>query len=72
VIVVSKFKTEKEAIELANDTSYGLGAGLHSSGFMFFRTFVSVSSLMILSEDADQCMRVSTALEAGTVCIQIA
>jgi len=48
VIVVSKFKTEEEAVELANDTSYGLGAGLHS-------------------KDADQCMRVSSALEAGTV-----
>lgn len=48
VIVVSKFKTEEEAIQLANDTSYGLGAGLHS-------------------KDADQCMRVSSALEAGTV-----
>jgi len=48
VLVVGKFKTEEEAIELANNTSYGLGAGLHS-------------------KDADQCMRVSSALEAGTV-----
>ncbi|TFK55757.1 NAD-aldehyde dehydrogenase [Heliocybe sulcata] len=48
VLAVAKFKTEEEAIELANDTSYGLGAGLHSN-------------------DANQCMRVSSALEAGTV-----
>lgn len=48
VLVIGKFKTEAEAISLANDTSYGLGAGLHSS-------------------DANQCMRVSSALEAGTV-----
>jgi len=48
VLAVGKFKTEEEAIALANDTSYGLGAGLHSN-------------------DASQCMRVSSALEAGTV-----
>jgi aldehyde dehydrogenase (NAD+) len=48
VLSVGRFKTEKEAIFLANDTTYGLGAGLHSS-------------------DANQCMRVATALEAGTV-----
>ncbi|KAH0840028.1 aldehyde dehydrogenase domain-containing protein [Lanmaoa asiatica] len=48
VLSVGKFKTEEEAIALANDTTYGLGAGLHSN-------------------DANQCMRVSSALEAGTV-----
>ncbi|KAF9452466.1 aldehyde dehydrogenase [Macrolepiota fuliginosa MF-IS2] len=48
VLSVGKFKTEGEAITLANETSYGLGAGLHSN-------------------DANQCMRVSSALEAGTV-----
>ncbi|KAH8106050.1 NAD-aldehyde dehydrogenase [Cristinia sonorae] len=48
VLAVGKFKTEEEGIKLANDTSYGLGAGLHSN-------------------DASQCMRVSQALEAGTV-----
>jgi len=48
VLSVGVFKTEEEAIALANDTSYGLGAGLHSN-------------------DANQCMRVSSALEAGTV-----
>ncbi|TFY83823.1 hypothetical protein EWM64_g184 [Hericium alpestre] len=48
VLSVGKFSTEEEAIALANDTTYGLGAGLHSN-------------------DASQCMRVSTALEAGTI-----
>jgi len=48
VLSVGKFKTEDEAVALANDTTYGLGAGLHSN-------------------DANQCMRVSSALEAGTV-----
>lgn len=31
VLAVGVFKTEEEGIALANDTSYGLGAGLHSS-----------------------------------------
>jgi len=31
VLSVGIFRTEEEAIALANDTSYGLGAGLHSS-----------------------------------------
>ena len=31
VLCVGKFHTEEEAIKLANDTNYGLGAGLHSS-----------------------------------------
>ncbi|KAJ7499008.1 aldehyde dehydrogenase domain-containing protein [Mycena latifolia] len=48
VLAVGKFKTEEEAIMLANDTSYGLGAGLHSN-------------------DANQCMRVASALDAGTI-----
>ncbi|GLB33715.1 putative aldehyde dehydrogenase family protein [Lyophyllum shimeji] len=48
VLSVGRFRTEDEAIFLANDTSYGLGAGLHST-------------------DANQCMRVASALEAGTV-----
>ncbi|KAJ7179905.1 aldehyde dehydrogenase domain-containing protein [Mycena crocata] len=48
VLSVGRFKTEEEAILLANDTSYGLGAGLHSN-------------------DANQCMRVASALDAGTI-----
>ncbi|KDQ64863.1 hypothetical protein JAAARDRAFT_118917 [Jaapia argillacea MUCL 33604] len=48
VLSLAKFHSEEEVIALANDTSYGLGAGLHS-------------------KDANQCMRVSSALEAGTV-----
>jgi aldehyde dehydrogenase (NAD+) len=50
VLSVGKFTTEEEAIKLANSTTYGLGAGLHS-------------------KDAGQCIRVSNALEAGTVWI---
>jgi len=31
VLSVGKFRTEQEAIDVANDTTYGLAAGLHSS-----------------------------------------
>ena len=31
VLSVGRFGSESEAIALANDTSYGLGAGIHSS-----------------------------------------
>ncbi|KIL70143.1 hypothetical protein M378DRAFT_117042 [Amanita muscaria Koide BX008] len=48
VLSVGRFGSEEEAITLANDTNYGLGAGVHSN-------------------DANQCMRVSSELEAGTV-----
>lgn len=73
VLAVGKFRTEEEAIELANNTSYGLGAGLHSSEFRIcfnVERFLDVSSdytPFIVPGDANQCMRVSSALEAGTV-----
>ena len=34
VLSVGKFNTEEEAIKLANNTTYGLGAGLHSSALL--------------------------------------
>lgn len=37
VLSVGKFHTEQEAIDLANDTNYGLAAGLHSSISLYFR-----------------------------------
>lgn len=33
VVAVAKFKTEEEVIEMANDTSYGLAAGLHTKDY---------------------------------------
>jgi aldehyde dehydrogenase (NAD+) len=68
VLSVGKFKTEDEAITLANNTDYGLSAGLHSSEILFpdFENFDYGPSC---AEDADQCMRVTSALEAGTVSI---
>ena len=33
VVAVAKFKTEEEVIELANDTSYGLAAGIHTKDY---------------------------------------
>ena len=31
VLALGRFETEEEAVELANATTYGLAAGLHSS-----------------------------------------
>ena len=33
VVAVAKFPTEEEVIELANDTSYGLAAGIHTKDY---------------------------------------
>jgi aldehyde dehydrogenase (NAD+) len=48
VCAISKFKDESQAIELGNDTSYGLAAAVHTTSL-------------------DTAIRVSNALEAGTV-----
>lgn len=50
VLAVIPFDTEADAIKMANDTEYGLGAG-------------------IFSENGARCLRVSSALEVGTVFI---
>ena len=65
VIAVGKFHTEQEAIDLANDTTYGLAAALHSSNRFRFRLLNPI--LICILADQAQCHRVSTALEAGTV-----
>jgi hypothetical protein len=85
VLSVGKFTTEEQAIKLANNTAYGLGAGLHSStlfasglvSFGVLRSFAvwrrigpsrrELANYSRLPDDANQCMRVSSALEAGTV-----
>lgn len=33
VVAIAKFKTEEEVIELANDTTYGLAAGIHTKDY---------------------------------------
>lgn len=33
VVSIAKFKTEEEVIELANDTTYGLAAGIHTKDY---------------------------------------
>ena len=66
VLSVGKFHTEQEAIDLANDTTYGLAAGLHSSSYLYFRP---PPRLITLVADQAQCHRVSSALEAGTASV---
>ena len=65
VLSVGKFRTEQEAIDLANDTTYGLAAGLHSSSHFVFT--LHRRRLIVMIADQAQCHRVSSALEAGTV-----
>ncbi|RSH82124.1 aldehyde dehydrogenase (NAD(P)(+)) ald5 [Saitozyma podzolica] len=48
VVVISKFSTESEALTLANSSTFGLAAAVHTN-------------------DARQAMRVTAALDAGTV-----
>lgn len=50
VLAVIPFDTEEEAIQMANDTEYGLAAG-------------------IFSENGGRCIRLSSALQAGTLWI---
>jgi aldehyde dehydrogenase (NAD+) len=33
VVTVTKFKTEEEVLELANNTTYGLAAGIHTNDY---------------------------------------
>ena len=33
VVAIAKFSSEEEVIELANDTSYGLAAGIHTKDY---------------------------------------
>lgn len=65
VLAVGKFHTEQEAIDLANDTTYGLAAALHSSNRFHFHLLNPILNCILA--DQAQCHRVSTALEAGTV-----
>lgn len=52
VVAISKFKSEEEVIDFANDTSYGLAAGIHT-------------------KDYERAIRVTSALEAGTVWVNM-
>lgn len=52
VVAIAKFKTEEEVIEAANDTTYGLAAGIHT-------------------KDYERAIRVTGALEAGTVWVNM-
>lgn len=52
VVAIARFKTEEEVIEMANDTTYGLAAGIHT-------------------KDYERAIRVTSALEAGTVWVNM-
>lgn len=71
VLVVSKFKTEEEALRIANDTTYGLGAAVFTGTLPSFGAFfiqdLTLNSPSDFIGDAKQAMRVSADLQAGSV-----
>lgn len=68
VLAVGRFSTEEEAIELANNTSYGLGAGLHSSGSLVYLSEV-VAPESKLGHCAFRLFRGRESSDAGFVSI---
>jgi acyl-CoA reductase-like NAD-dependent aldehyde dehydrogenase len=71
-VVIIPFENEDEGIRIANDTTYGLGAGLHSKGLSRPRVlnfFLRCQHVLFSLADADQIMRVGQQLKAGTVWI---
>ena len=57
MLSVGKFTTEEEGIKLANDTTYGLGAGLHSSTSRRYRLNFSLRPAVIVARgSAPSCL----------------
>ena len=71
VLCVETFKTEEEALKMANDTEYGL-AGQHS----WFSSRVGINLICtvgsIYTQDISRAIRIWRHVEAGTVCINCA
>jgi aldehyde dehydrogenase (NAD+) len=65
---VRTFKTEEEAIQLANDTTYGLGCRSSHS----FHDFADLLLATIYTADIARALRVAGQIEAGTVGINSA
>ena len=73
VLAVRTFKTEEEAIKLANDTTYGL-----SCKFTLLLTsiyggmYTDISLATVYTQDIARALRVASQIEAGTVGINSA
>ncbi len=70
VVSIAKFKTEEEVIELANDTTYGLAAGMpfHDTSTIFAPTDLVAG---IFTKDYERAIRVTSALKAGTTWVNL-
>jgi aldehyde dehydrogenase (NAD+) len=70
VLTIRTFKTEEEAIELANDTSYGLSCKCFRT---FFTAYVThFSAACIFTASIPRALRIAKHLEAGNVNINTA
>jgi len=67
VLVLTTFTTEAEAIEIANDTTYGLSGERDSCCLALTLWLTSRATAQIYSKDITRVLRVSAALETGNV-----
>lgn len=70
-ISIKTFRTEDEVLQLANDTSYGLGGEYCEAIFPYIDRLTRIEATVYTS-DVARALRVAGKLEAGTVGINSA
>ena len=76
VLCVETFKTEAEALELANDTQYGLAGRISSPHevrtIWLYQKLTNLDPGSIYTENISRAIRIWQQVEAGTICINCA